>query len=327
MDIHKRIPMIPPVKVGARVSILAEAEDYNHRLMNVPAMWKRTMGKGVKIVVLDTGLPKHVDLMPSGGASFIKGYMEDRNGHSTHCAGIIAAIANNGMGVKGIAPEVEDYYGAVLDAEGSGSIDAIVKGIKWAVDEIGADIISMSLGIPAGTPRIKELEAACQYAYDKGVAVFAAAGNESGAVGQPAMYDCVNAVAAVDSSKKVAYFSDFGPEVDFAAGGVDVFSTYLNNTYAKLSGTSMACPALAAVAALILADARQGVNPRKLTPAELKAKLQKICFDIGTDGFDVKTGWGIPMFTGIDIPDGDTLPVVPKPAPTPKPWWKRWMWW
>lgn len=326
MDIDKRIPMIPPVKVSARVSILAETEDYNHRLMNVPVMWKRTRGKGVKIAVLDTGLPKHTDLQPCGGKSFIKGYLEDQNGHSTHCAGIIAAIANNGMGVKGIAPEVEDYYGAVLDGEGSGSIAQIVAGIRWAVDEVHADIISMSLGIPAGIATIRELEAACQYAYDKGVAVFAAAGNESGAVGQPACYACVNAVAAVDSGKKVAYFSDFGPEVDFAAGGVDVFSTYLNNTYAKLSGTSMACPALAAVAALILADAMQGSNPRKLTPDELKAKLQKISYDIGTDGFDVKTGWGIPVFTGADIPDGPATPA-PTPAPVKKPWWQWWMWW
>lgn len=327
MDINKRIPMLPPVKVGVRVSILAEAEDYNLRLMNVPEMWKRTMGKGVKIAVLDTGLPKHVDLNPAGGKSFIPGYLQDQNGHSTHCAGIIAAIANNGMGVKGIAPDAEVWFGAVLDGEGSGSIAQIVAGIKWAVDEVKADIISMSLGIAAGSGRIRELEAACQYAYDKGVAIFAAAGNEASAVGQPASYACVNAVAAVDSAKKVAYFSDFGPEVDFAAGGVDVFSTYLNNTYAKLSGTSMACPALAAVAALILADARLGANPRKLTPDELKAKLQKICFDIGGDGFDVKTGWGIPVFTGADIPDGPAQPVVPRPPKTPKSWWSRWMWW
>ena len=91
-----RIPMIPPTVAKVTVSILAEATDYNHRIMNVPAMWKSTMGKGVKLVVLDTGLPKHSDLQPCGGKSFIEGYLEDKNGHSTHCAGIIAAHIING---------------------------------------------------------------------------------------------------------------------------------------------------------------------------------------------------------------------------------------
>jgi len=251
---NDRYKMIPDYKVTARVQILAERLDFNHSLMNIPEMWKTTRGAGIKIAVLDTGLPNHVDIQPCGGASFVPGYKQDRNGHSTHCAGIIAAIAGNGMGCAGIAPDVEDYYGAVLDGDGSGTIEAIVKGIYWAVDEIKADIISMSLGISDGAPHIKELEDACKYAVSKGTAVFAAAGNEAGRVGQPAKYDCVIAVAAVNDRKEHARFSNVGPEVDFAAGGVDVYSTYLNNGYAKLSGTSMACPALAAVGALILAD-------------------------------------------------------------------------
>ena len=321
-DNDARIPMIPPTVAKVTVSILAETSDYNHRIMNVPAMWKNTMGKGVKLVVLDTGLPKHSDLQPCGGKSFIEGYLEDKNGHSTHCAGIIAAIANNGMGVRGIAPDVEDYYGAVLDAEGSGSINAIIKGIYWAVDEIGADIISMSLGIAADAPNIPALEHACKYAVDKGCAIFAAAGNEYGKVGQPARYDCVFAVAAVNNKLEVADFSNKGKEVDFAAGGVDVFSTFLNNTYAKLSGTSMACPAMAAAGALVLADARSGANPRKLTPAELKAKLNKICFDLGPAGWDQDTGVGIPVFTNYasDAPGAqqpqDPVPAEPAQPPT-----------
>lgn len=329
-DNDKRIPMIPPTQVKVSVSILAETVDYNHRIMNVPQMWKSTTGQGIKIAVLDTGLPNHVDLKPCGSKSFIAGYLEDRNGHSTHCGGIIAAIANNGMGVQGIAPDVEDYYGAVLDAEGSGSIDSIVKGIHWAVDEIGVDVISMSLGIPAGAARIRELEQACDYAKSKGVAIFAAAGNESAGVGQPACYESVYAVAAANSQLARADFSDFGPEVDFAAGGVDVFSTFLNNSYAKLSGTSMACPALAAAACLVLADSRK--NGKKLTPDELGAKLKKICFDIGPAGFDPQTGYGIPMFQctatdPVQVPTTPTAPpVVVKPPKKPSRWWKPWTW-
>ena len=313
--------MIPDYKVTSKVQMLAEVEDYNLRMMNIPEMWKITRGEGVKLVVLDTGLPKHVDLKPNTelSKSFIPGYLQDLNGHSTHCNGIIAAIAGNGIGIAGIAPDVDIICGAVLDADGSGSIDAIVKGIYWAVDEIQADIISMSLGIAAGAPIFQAMKDACDYAKSKGVAIFAASGNESGAVGQPAIYDSVFAVAAVNNRMEHASFSDMGPEVDFAAGGVDVYSTYLNNTYAKLSGTSMATPALAAVAALILAKHKK--EGKKLTVDELGAHLQRIAYNADGDGFDNLIGYGIPIFQTGDVPDPDptTTPVVPTPAPVTPP--------
>lgn len=316
-----RIPMIPPVQVETMVSILAETEDYNHRLMNIPAMWRQTQGEGVKVVILDSGMPQHVDLAPAGGKSFVPGYSIDACGHSTHVGGIIAAIANNNMGVKGIAPACDDYYGTVLDETGAGTIQWIIDGIRWAVDEIGANIINLSLGLPANIPTVYMLEAACRYAVNSGVAVFAAAGNEYGAVGQPAVYDCVYSVGAIDSRLKHAPFSNKG-KVDFAAGGVNVFSTYLKNAYARLSGTSMACPALVGAATLILSDARNGDNPRKLTPAELGDKLRKIAFDIGPTGVDTEMGAGIPVFYS----SGN---ITPEPITPGRPWWHKllpWNW-
>lgn len=316
MDTKSLIPCLPPVKVLQRVGVLAETLDYNHQLMNIPGMWSRTMGRNVTVAVLDTGRPNHVDLQPNGHKSFIEGYDEDFNGHATHCGGILAAIANNGMGVAGIAPNVTDVYGAVLGADGSGSIDSIVKGIYWAVDEAGADIISMSLGIPAGYPTFPDLERACNYAVRQGVTVFAAAGNEAGGVGQPAAYDSVIAVAAVDSEKSHANFSNTGPEVDFASGGVNVYSTYLNNTYAKLSGTSMACPALAGIAALIKSDHRN--HGIELDPAALRDQLKKIAYDVGPDGFDDTFGWGIPVFQkNPDLPSDPDQPGPPDAPETP----------
>ena len=312
--------LIPNFKVEVCVRILAEMLDYNHRLMNIPEMWKRTTGKDVKVAVLDTGLPNHPDLHPAGSHSFVEGYLEDKCGHSTHCGGIIAAIANNGMGVAGIAPDCDDYYVAVLDGDGSGTIEAIINGIHYAVDAIGADVISMSLGIEAGAPYLAELENACNYAVDRGCTVAAAAGNEYGKVGQPAMYDSVLAVAAVDSKEQHADFSNSGPEVDFATGGVNVFSTYLNQSYAKLSGTSMATPALVGAATLIVSDSLIN-SGKKLTPAEVKEKLKKIAYNVAANGpgYDELEGFGIPLFRKDD--GGDPV-IIPPPTPTiAKPQW------
>ena len=310
-DLDRKIPILPPYVPSITVSILAEAEDYNHKLMNVPAMWKSTMGAGVRVAVLDTGLPRHVDLDPAGGKALTgDDYLIDEQGHATHVGGVLAAIANNDMGVRGIASDCEDYYGAVLGPDGSGSVASIIRGIRWAVDDIGADIISMSLGIDSRTARYAELEQACDYAASQGVAVIAAAGNEHSSVGQPACFDSVIAVGAVDRNLKHARFSNTGQEVQFVAGGVDVFSTYLNNTYTRMSGSSMSTPAISGIAALILSDALKGDNPRKLTPSELIEKMKKISYDIGSDGRDPFTGHGIPVFAGHPVVQKSRLQAV-----------------
>ena len=316
---NDQIVMLPPYRVKMMVSILSEAQDYNHDLMNIPFMWKDTMGVGVKCVLLDTGLPKHIDLNIAGSKSFVDGYLDDLAGHGTHCAGIWNAIANNGIGVRGISPDAELYCGAVLGAQGNGTIDGIIAGIYWATDEIGAKVINMSLGIPAGAPRLTELEKACDYAASQGVTIVCAAGNEAAGVGQPAVYDSVIAVAAVDMNKERASFSDYGPEVDFAAGGVEVFSTYLNNSYAKLSGTSMASPAMAGVVTLILADEFKDTG-RWLTKDEVYKKLQKIAYCVSGPDFDIYDGWGIPIFGNEStIPVEPTKPVDPVQPEPPKP--------
>lgn len=291
-DENQPIQIVHPLRVKFVIAAMSEVLGANHKLMGVDKIWKRTKGAGVKVAILDTGVPKHVDLRVAGGKSFIKGYYEDLNGHATHVGGILSAIEGNGIGVAGIAPEAEVYYGAVMGEDGSGSIKQISDGIKWAVDEVGADVINMSLGI-ADTPfEFKSLRNACDYAAEHGVSIFAAAGNEAGNVGQPARYDSTISVGAVSKRLKHPKFSNTGATVDFVSVGVDVYSTWLNNRYCCLDGTSMACPAVAGFGALLIADSR--LSGENLKFPELKEKLAAMSRDLGTPGKDFVFGFGVP---------------------------------
>lgn len=289
--------MIPDLKPLYQVSILAERVDYNHKLMNIPAMWKDTRGADVKMVVLDSGIPKHIDLPHPEGKSFVNNYSWDKNGHATFVGGVINAIADNGMGVKGITPDSECYYGSVLGKDGSGSIDSIIKGIIWAVDDIKADIINMSLGIPGKASIGIDLKEACDYARSKGCLLVAAAGNDSGKVNYPARYDSVVAVGAIDRRRRIARFSSRGDQIQFVAGGVDNYSTYLNNSYATMSGTSFSSPAIASIAALILSSHRK--KGEDLTPVEIIEHINKISIKLSDKEKSPETGNGIPVFAQI----------------------------
>lgn len=290
------IPMIPDERPESVAASLGYIQDYNHDLVNIPAMWKHTKGKGVKVVILDTGMPQHKDISVTGSYSFIPGYLQDKNGHATAVGGIIAAKRPVGkLGLTGIAPEAEDYYGAVLNSSGAGALSAVAKGIRWAVDEVGADVVNLSLGTPNMQGCEKGLREACAYAYEKGVVLVAAAGNDASDVNWPAALETVIAVAAVDRDLKTASFSARGPEVEFAAGGVSVTTTYLNGGYASMSGTSFSAPVISGIAALIISESK--AQGEKLTPEQVRQKLKEISYDIGGDGKDNLTGWGIPVFT------------------------------
>lgn len=320
IDENARIPMLEPYTVKKMVTALSETEDYNHRMLNIPGMWKRSRGAGVKVAVLDTGCPQHIDLKIAGFKDFSGSPTpyDAEAGHSTHVCGIIAALTN-GIGVRGIAPECELYCGKVLGDDGSGSISAIAKGIRWAVDEVGADVINMSLGCPPAGAWSPTLRSACSYAAEKGVVLCCAAGNDAGAVNAPANLDTTIAVAAVDRNKEKAYFTCHGSEVDFAAGGVDVFSTWLGNQYARLSGTSMATPVITGVVALVIgATKAEGV---KLTPEQVYQKLVGIAVDVEAPGKDEYTGNGIPVFTSQYDPE--EIPATPEPVS----WWSQLFQW
>ncbi|MEM4024325.1 S8 family peptidase, partial [Pyrobaculum sp.] len=217
----------------------------------------------------------------------------DRNGHGTHVAGIIAASLDN-VGVAGVAPKVKLIAVKVLSDSGSGYYSDIAEGIIEAV-KAGAAILSMSLGGPSDSSVLRD---ASYWAYQQGAVQVVAAGNSGDGnpstdnVSYPARYSWVIAVAAVDQNGVVPTWSSDGPEVDVAAPGVNILSTYPGGRYAYMSGTSMATPHVTGVVALIQAI-RLAYGKRLLTPDEVYQVLTTTARDIGTPGFDVFTGYGL----------------------------------
>jgi len=157
-----------------------------------------------------------------------------------------------------------------LDSNGSGQYSWIIDGIQWAVNN-KMNVINMSLGGPSGSDALK---AAIDAAYKAGVVIVCAAGNDSGPVNYPAKYDSAIAVSASDSSDKLASFSSRGSEIDFIAPGVSIYSTYKGGVYKTLSGTSMASPHMAGLAALVVG---YGIKE----PAKVVEVLKKSASSLG----------------------------------------------
>lgn len=176
---------------------------------------------------------------------------QDNHGHGTFLAGIAAALTDNHTGIAGTSWYGQILAVKVLDSSGSGTHADVADGMVFATDN-GADLINLSLG--SSSPSTT-LENAVRYAFDRGVVLVAAVGNDNGPVLYPAAYDdFVLGVAATDHNDQRAPFSNFGPEVDVAAPGVNIFSTRWDNTYATSSGTSASAPFATGLAALLLAQ-------------------------------------------------------------------------
>jgi subtilisin family serine protease len=232
-------------------------------------------GFGVNVSIIDTGIYyPHPDLNDNycGGYDFVNGDDDplDDNGHGTHVAGTIAAVDND-LGVIGVAPEANLYAVKALNKRGAGYTSDVIAAIEWAVAN-HMDVISMSLGSDKDE---QSLHNACDAANASGVTIVAAAGNDASDVDYPAAYDSVIAVSAIDDENNIAYFSSRGPEVELTAPGVSVYSTYIRDRYATMSGTSMATPHVSGVVALVLS-----ADPT-LTNYEVRGILQETATDLG----------------------------------------------
>jgi len=237
---------------------LREKLDWGISRFRLPEAWQVTQGENVTIAVLDTGCDlDHPDLKDN----LLEGYNfvdpgtppEDDGDHGTHVSGIIAAQKND-LGTVGVAPCAKIRPVKVLDGYGDGTIEDVIKGIRWAIKQ-KVDFISMSLGT---MKPMSQLRWAIKAADKAGIPVFVAAGNmgKSEHLLYPANYPETIAIGAIDKKMQRADFTNTGDHLDFLAPGVDILSTVPDNWWAILSGSSMAQPFVCGLAALLLSYKR-----------------------------------------------------------------------
>ena len=304
-------------------------------------------GAGVKLAIIDSGINyNHPDLNDNyaGGYDFVQGDEDpmDVYGHGTHVAGTACAEDNdNGVdgetgtfGVVGVAPQCDLYAIRVLDDAGFGDSSDLIAALQWAVDEENdIQVANLSLGWdldPGETVR----DAFDTAWTDEGLVIVAAACNNGNRPGKgdnvcyPALYDSVIAVAATDDSDQRASFSSTGEQVELAAPGVSVFSTWNDDTgyyapdpvcheeegvttcYKYGSGTSMASPHVAGTAALILA-----ANP-DWSNYQVRAQLRATADDLGATGWDPQYGHGLVDAAEAAAAPANDPPVVEITSPS-----------
>ncbi|MBU4141577.1 S8 family serine peptidase, partial [Patescibacteria group bacterium] len=196
---------------------------------------------------------------------------------------------DNTIGVVGVGPEIDLYAVKALDRRGSGYLSDIIEGLDWAIAN-NMQVVNMSLGTSAN---IESFHDAVKRVNDAGIVQVAAAGNSGKAVIYPAAYSEVIAVSAIDKTDTIASWSSRGLEVDLAAPGVSIYSTYKGSTYKTLSGTSMAAPHVAGVAALVIDKKTCDYNSDGVcTPAEVQQRLMNTAEKIGDQDLN-KYGSGL----------------------------------
>jgi thermitase len=255
--------------------------------IGVPAAWDLTQGSSnVIVAAVDTGVdPNHPDLVNKlvPGRNTYNGNSDtsDVYGHGTMIAGVMAAQSNNSIGVSSISWSSPIMPIRVTDASLTFFYSVVADGITWAADH-GAKIINVSITGVAGSSTVTS---AASYARSKGAVVIAAAGNCGCFDSTPANSSIIS-VSATDGSDSVASFSSQGNYVDIGAPGVSIYTTTMGGGYGAPSGTSVASPVVAGIAALMMS-----VNPT-LKPSEIESLLKSTADDFGAAGYDTAYGHG-----------------------------------
>jgi hypothetical protein len=262
----------------------------------------------VLVAVIDTGAALHKDFCDNVLHSLGKDYVDeegmaiDENGHGTHVTGIIAACPNNGEGIAGatgFAP-VDIVPLKALDKNGSGNDFDVAQAVNDAA-QLHVSIINLSL---AGKGETLILREAIQEALQQNIIVVAAAGNwkTSTETIYPASYPGVITVAAANESDNTVSYSNYGWEVDISAPGSNIISTYLNDSYQSLGGTSMAAPFVTSAVAFLRAS-----NP-ELDLIQVRQRLFQSALDIKAKGYDIYSGHGIVQISkAMHLPLSDSI--------------------
>jgi thermitase len=253
--------------------------------VGAPQAWDVTTGSpSINIAILDTGVDvDHPDLANKivDNRNFTtSNTTDDIYGHGTHVAGIAAANTNNGIGVAGLGYSCSIINVKVLGDDGMGYWSWIAQGIIWAADN-GAKVINLSLGDSSNSSTVED---AINYAWNNGVVVVAAAGNDGNSNPfYPAYYPNCIAVAATDANDAKTSWSNYGDWVDVGAPGDNILSTWGHKYYGSMSGTSMASPHVAGLAALLFATVSDTNGDGKLND-EVRSRIEATCDDIGVIG-------------------------------------------
>lgn len=269
------------------VAVLDSGVDYRHPDL-VQNMWERSSDVAE---YFDEQLG-YVNDLYGFDATDVNGDPMDENGHGTHCAGIIGADGNNGIGIAGINWRVKIMPLKFMSKGGFGTTKDAIEAINYVINRkkagVNVRIISASWG---STQKSKALEDVIRAAGDAGILFVAASGNASANADKsphyPASFDLPNviSVAALNRNDELASFSNFGAKrVHIAAPGAEILSTWLNGDFREASGTSMATPEVAGVAALVLA------SEPKLSMTELRARLFKTVDKLPSLAGKVSTG-------------------------------------
>ena len=312
VDALKKNPNIEYIEPDCEVTIAGEVLPWGIDRIDAELVWNgtqgghdmglgRNAGDGIKISIIDTGIDyTHPDLANNvkGGHRFQEnGAINDDNfmddhGHGTQCAGI-AAAEDNDIGVIGVAPKAHLYGVKCFNSDGLAWLSDVIAGVEWSTDN-GMNVISMSFCTNSNSSVMRQ---ACDTAYSNGIVLVAASCNDNSWVRFPAKYSSVITVGATDNNDVRAGFSNFGPELELMAPGVDIYTTHLGGGYITIGGTSMACPHASGTAALVFAsdiDAAYDLNGDGVWDAnEIRNKLQDTADDLGDHGWDEYYGYGL----------------------------------
>lgn len=278
-------------KISAK-EITKNSQNWGLSRIEAPKAWKKTKGRGIRVAVLDTGVDSSHPILRKnlkGGVSTVSytdSYQDD-NGHGTHVAGVIAAAKDKRKTI-GVGPRISLYSVKVLEADGTGSVSDLVRGIEWAIEN-KIQVVNMSLGTYISVP---ELHDVVKKASAAGIILVGAAGNNR--MVYPAAYPEVISVSALDKNNSLVPWTPQDEKIDLSAPGMSIFSAYKSGGYALLSGTSTAAPFVSGSAALVMASPVCTKKPsHKCSGDEIRSILEKNSLDLGPPGKDSSFGSGL----------------------------------